>query len=356
MQMPQTFITPSKSDILRRCLSNATKQLLDFDQSSRAQLHQLKGGEALASVVLSTRYRRSSLVASSAATIRKYLKKCVIEQTPIELYVMVGGYKQSRLPFAPGIDWAELFNIRYTYLLAIELAQIHTPGIRITYRFHTILLARINNYRLADFDLYKEQFTQTLTYIASLAPSDLHIQARVIDSNSRQEENDVYARANGVYAQFEQQFNSQETLIQDRLIEKSWRNIAWDGAQDWISLDYTQKVAQAKQALFCDQAFLATDPITSIPVHDDKITIYSRAGATRDRLQYGSCSASSVQFWAGTGVLEVRPDKVVPQVLSYSQLTQRPVYSVWPDISHSLGVPRFLTDKLLFTYAQELEC
>jgi hypothetical protein len=352
MQTPPIFITLPKSNILSQRLRIAAKQLLEFDQAPRAQLHSSKVGEALASIVLSTRYRRSSLVSSSAVTIKRYLDKCVNEQTPIELYVMVGGYKQARLPFAPGIDWAEFFNIRYIYSLAIELAHIHTPGVRITYRFHTVLLARINNYRLADFDLYKEQFSQVLTYIAALVPSGVRIQARVVDSNSRQEENEVYARVYGGYAQFEQQFNGQEASVQDRLLEKSWRNIAWDGAEDWTTLDHAQKIAKARHALFLDQAFLAADPITSAPVHDDKITIYSRTGVIRDRLQYGGCSASSVQFWAGTGVLEVRPDKVIPQILSYSQLIQRPVYTVWPDTCQNLGIPPFLTDKLQFTLTE----
>ncbi|HMQ97161.1 MAG TPA: hypothetical protein PKC42_03630 [Candidatus Nanoperiomorbaceae bacterium] len=234
---------------------------------------------------------------------------------------MVGGYKQARLSSAPHIDWAEVFNVRHMLRLACELAARYESGVELVWRFHTSILSQINNYSLSDFEVYAQEFDRLLAHYAQCL-GDIPITMRIEYAGNPREGESYVGQLEPQLEQYERWFDGLGEHEQAQLIAKSWRNIKWEGREQWAGLNEHEKYDKAKRALLLDKAFLDNDPITSTPTCETGITIYSRAGGAHDRLQYGGCSASSVQFWAGEGVFEVRTERVVPVIMPYSSNTR----------------------------------
>ncbi|MGI8419829.1 MAG: hypothetical protein ACR2LN_04245 [Candidatus Levyibacteriota bacterium] len=94
-------------------------KLLQLDEKrkpSKAEQTLINKGQLLDVIfqrITSTQFRRSSLDKDTPKAIKTYLKKAIVDEKPLRLYFLFGGYKQARLQSAPYPEWAELFNISF---------------------------------------------------------------------------------------------------------------------------------------------------------------------------------------------------------------------------------------------------
>lgn len=259
-----------------------TKEIESLVNTSFPGTNGVDSADKLMSIILSKRYRKSKVSQEQKDSLYGYISSCITEKKPIDIYLMTGGYKQPRLPSAPHIDWAEIFNIMYMFKFGRELASHYNGEINITYRTHGSIVSILNDISEEDTQLYRDEFQKILDYFSNLM--------RVPNLSVKTEEAYTHAEAKVKLDELGEDFFD---TIDPNDIVKAKRN--------FVNKEISDDVASKSFAL--NKQFLKTDSFISQPFHSDKICIFFRGVGPSDRLSYGSTKSSDVQYWSGVGVI-----------------------------------------------------
>lgn len=93
----------------------------------------------------STKFRKTRVGPDTEKIVRDYLTKAINNNEPLRIYYLFGGYKQPRLKSAPFPEWAEIFNLNFSCLLAGALESIYPPGLEIIFRGDDVIVTLLNN-------------------------------------------------------------------------------------------------------------------------------------------------------------------------------------------------------------------
>lgn len=267
----------------------------------------------------SKKFRNSSIDADTEKYVMKYLKQVVADNKPVKLIFLLGGYKQARLKSSPHPEWAEVFNICHMFKAASYIESIYKYGVEIIYRSDGLVVPMINNYSEEDVYLYSREFSNMCDFLSKKLISGRNISVKFESVGESSPKEPLFPLIEKYYPEFEKQFNQMSVGEQEILVDKAYRNIKWNGKENWSKLDKKEKRNKAKWSYIMHKAYLKADIEIAEKYFDDGVSIIFRKGVPFC-IHYGSCSASNVQFWAGEGFLVKKDNTFIPRIYSYEQM------------------------------------
>jgi len=223
------------------------------------------------------------------------------------------------LPSSPEVDWAEFFNISYLLNYVSAIAKAYTPGVKITYFCHTLLMEKHDNLPTADITAYMKSFESLISSFRISLPSNIAI--------SIFKDSDIYER-NEYFKALESGKEKARIDMQTWPPEKiqdyhrmAHLNIKWDGIEDWTKLTDEQKQGKIEDAGMYEYAATTSLPkIMTTVKAENFVLLFTKANPLM--IGIGSTYSSIAKHWVGYGVLEQRRDSFLPRILTPSQLEQ----------------------------------
>jgi|SRR3989344_3375459 len=281
--------------------------------ATRGDLHKVIVGR-----VASTKYRKSRMDQETRDSIEAYMERILENKQSLKLVFLSGGYKQSRLSSSPYPEWAEVFNISFALRAAGDVESVYPPGVEVIYRGDEVVASFIDNYRLSDLHEYTHLFRNFIRMFSDHIPSDRRVSIKYELTSETSPAEVLFPLMEELFDKYLAIFESLSTEEQRRKIDKSMRNYCWDGEKDLTSLTEAEKIIVVKRAAIMHDAFIEADATLAREYFEDAVPVTFRKGVP-DCVHYGSCSSSTVQFWAGEGFINIMDDRAIPQILSYEQ-------------------------------------
>lgn len=298
------------ANFLTQLIKNRNEYILTESDRKTIQREGIK--KFIINVLNSSKYR-------AQATSEDYLKKvvdkidlCVNCQVPIHLTLPFGATKNPYLPTAPGIDWAEVFNIAYLREYLAPIARAYKYGILLEYISVGVFEERVNRIPQKDINLYDRQFASLLRFYQKYLPKNFKlIYSRVTDKVPAKE---AIRRIDLKIADLRRNWNNQSHEIRDRKILRAQRNCVYDPkAKNAPTILLSSALGHDA---FCSECWTTENAPWD---EKDMITLghnYTIGWAIHVR----SARGSSVNFWSGMGALIKRGKEYIPTVLSPKQL------------------------------------
>lgn len=284
-------------------------QLINFDNINSTK-------KDVVDIILSTKYRKSSLDKISRKYIEYQISSHIRHRRPIRLMVLMGGFKQARINLAPYPDWAEIFNINFILNVAHEIVAVYPCGVEIVYAGNEFAIPEINNYTEEDIYLYVSKFKAILDSYQKIIDPRITI---YYDTHYHFDPIKLLEDAKKRIPQYKLLFEKYDKATQEKLISRAFRNIKWKGKSNLTALTANEKMKYAKEQFILNWSFVDMYLVVTEQIREKYINISFRKGL-KHILHYGSCSSSSVQFWAGFGVMKKSGNKIHPWIYSPDQM------------------------------------
>lgn len=220
------------------------------------------------------------------------------------------------MPSAPEADWAEFFNFSYLLEYVAPILTAYQPGVKLNYFAHTLILEYHDNLKSKTVQKYADSLQLIVDSFLEYTPENL--------SFSFMKDSDVYSREEYDVAiskgleQAEQILSAKPKERQEAYLQMSELNIKWDGKNDWTGLSEEEKKAKIKQGALYEAALSTLDKIGDYAKAKENVLVFTNPGP--EFIGIGSTYSSIAKFWVGYGVLEEHDTKLVPRVLTPSQL------------------------------------
>ena len=120
----------------------------------------------LIQTILRRPYRRTAVDESTLQDIAKKAAMAQEQGKPLKFSVPFGGYKHSKIPYSPHLNWAEVFWLDYLRSYAEPIVKLHPAGVIFSLSYMSGVLNFINNYPTAYQAIYIEEL-QRLCSLAS---------------------------------------------------------------------------------------------------------------------------------------------------------------------------------------------
>ncbi len=264
-------------------------------------------------------FRRTRIDDESANDVRRKLEGAIAARKPITLAVPFGGYKNYRAASFPGPDWAEIFNMNYLARYVLPLARCYEPGVILQYTYSSGVMDLVSNIPAISTATYMEQFRSLLSIFAKRIPANLRMTA--VDISGHYPGTELMEELRRNYednrARWGDKFSSDE---RSRRIGSAERNLMRVGAVDLASLSEAEWSARCiDAAMWCE----ALDGLTlrrRFNKYSENIQLVFVRGPSLS-VHIGSCDTSAHHFWSGSGVLELRGDRLQQRILSGEKLS-----------------------------------
>ena len=303
------------ADHLRDRLQRSAIRELTRDEAAR--LHKDGQQRFIESLVLSSKFRKWAADDAARERITGAIAAAVTDGRPVRFLHTMGGYKLWRMPTAPEVDWAELFNIAYHLKYLSGIAAAYPPGVTMTYYLYTLLPQRHDNLPAVDVQAYVDSFTALLDGFRRHLPGNVTL--AVVKDTDLYERDEYYALLDDLIARVQPKFSSLPEGWRNDLLVQSRRNIQWNGAQDWTTLDEHDREARIVLGAITEIAGIAMKKQDEFIGHKDHILLFVKAGRGNGFLGIGSTKSSVAKHWTGTGLLEYRGGELHDTILSPTQ-------------------------------------
>lgn len=266
----------------------------------------------------SAKFRKTSMNAYTASAIKKYLVRVTDDLQPVKLTILFGGYKQARLTSFPYPDWAEIFNINFNLKCASYIESVYSPGVEIIYRSDELVAKFLDDYTNEDLAKYLEKFRDMIKLLNSKIPSRRKISLTWQSASETSPPKKLFRLMKKLYPKHARKFDALSFDQKKIAIWKSIRNHNLPVETYKSELDFGRQYKHFKWAYIMHQAFLEADVQTAKDFYNNCVPIVLRARIP-GTIHFGSCSASTVQFWVGEGFIEPKETRFIPRILSYGQ-------------------------------------
>ncbi len=296
-------------DFLTRLIKNKNEySLADVDKKT-IQREGIK--KFIYNILNSSKYR-------AQATSEDYLKKmvdkinlCVNCQVPIHLTLPFGATKNPYLPSAPGIDWAEVFNIAYLREYLSPIAKAYKYGVVLEYVSVGVFEERVNRIPQKDVTLYDRQFTKLLNFYQKYLPKNFKLTySRVTDKVPAKE---AIRRIDLKIIDLRKNWNDQPQEVRGRKLFRAQRNCIYDPRAK--NLQTILLNSALGHDAFCSECWSTENA----PWDEKDMITLGHNYTTGWAIHVRSTRGSSVNFWSGVGLVIKRGDKYIPTVLSPKQ-------------------------------------
>lgn len=283
-------------------------------------------GDFIFQRLLSKKFRKSSAGEKLRETIKDKIDLTLKEEIPFHFIVCLGGYKHWWTSSFPYVDWAEFFNLRFMEEYIAPILAVHKPGVTIDYESEEVVLERVNNIKQADLDKYTDSFRKLIEIFSRKFPKNFRINYVLARDHYTQEElsKKIDALLPEYRRKWEKEYSEKEK--QERL-KKAETTFLWKGKKGLSRLPEEEKRKILIESELTDEAFLEADfgwrqnyfeGGNRIPL----LLTFALTSGADPWLHLGSCHASIVDFWVGTGILGLQEEKIIPRIVSQTQFEQ----------------------------------
>ncbi len=279
----------------------------------------LNSQDVIFRLAIRSKFRRTKIDAESQADLKQKIGMAYIDRVPIEFSVPFGGYKNYRLPSFPECDWAEVFNLRFIISYLLPIAEVYTPGVILSYSYNSQIMHRVSNLPLEKQRKYEICFLKLIEQLSSGLPQNLKIRTQQI--NQLYESDSIWEEEFAeLFKRNEKQWDQlYDASTRDKKMNSARHNLILDGELDLTGLSRSELEEEyLKSAMMCD----ALDSLSKrrcFNKQSNRIQLVF-IGGPKQSIHIGSCAGSTVHFWTGIGVAEVRKDRMIPTILTFEQL------------------------------------
>ena len=275
------------------------------------------------------KFRKYSIDPQVRIDVEAKLNNIIEKKLPLNFVPSFGGYKHWWTPTYPTIDWAEIFNMKFMleYLVPI-CANYKSNKSSIEYESEEIILSELNNVPQSGLDEYTKTFRQALEYFNN---NQKYIEmklslAREQYKNYNFNKQKLLERIKEMIPEYTKRFNNYSSQDQEKRIQKARTNFKLDGVVDYSNLSEVEKEELYKKSRIFNEAFLDADyevrgndffeKENNIPL----LFSFGLGPGGEAWLHIGSSKSSMTDFWAGTGILEIRENgQIIERILSRNQ-------------------------------------
>jgi hypothetical protein len=276
------------------------------------------------------KFRKYSIAPDVKVSVSEKLSNIIVKKLPLTFVPSFGGYKHWWCPTYPTIDWAEIFNMKFMieYLSPI-FSNYQDNKTTIEYESEEIILSELNNVPQAGLDEYTKTFRLACDYFNKILNDKVELKLSLAREQYKDYDFDkekLLNRINEMLPEYAERFESYDEEDKQRRIQKARTNFKLDGVADYTNLSDEEKEELYKKSRILNETFLDADfevrgndffeKENNIPL----LFSFGLGPGGEAWLHIGSSHSSMTDFWAGTGILELRDDgSVVERILSRNQ-------------------------------------
>lgn len=253
----------------------------------------------------------------------KKIKSSIEQDVPIHFIILFGGYKHFWNDSYPNIDWAELFNLRFMSEFVAPILKVHHKGVVLDYGSEDVIITKMNNYPEKSLDLYAKSFQELINFYSNYTPSNFSI--NYIRTSNKYDVGNLMAKIEKALPNKIKEWNKLSPEKKSTKLKRSNRSIMFNGKNNFSNLAKTEKEKLIEKSKQIEELFyeIEDELIGDYYYGDNNIPLVLSWGLSNENLDHwltlGSTFASSVDFWIGRGILEVRNDKIIPRIISKEQ-------------------------------------
>lgn len=302
-----------KNEIFQRSkLNNNTNK--DSDMSAKIQ-----------SLLLSGKYRKFPITEEIRQMLKKSVDYILNNDEPFIFVPSFGGYKHSWTPSYPYTDWAEVFNIKCFIDYLTPLYYLVGKSIIVEYLSKDIIVPMMNNIPKEFVDKYINDFKKLIVLVNQKQDE---IKFEFHSSHEDYETSTLFELMSQEKENIVNKFNCLDANEQDIKLRKSQNNYCWNGINNYENIPESEKKNIIKESKIINETFLKVDSELrggSTKGRKNAIPILFRKGVGACNeicLNLCSCPSSTVAFWVGIGILEIRENKIIPRIISKLQFEE----------------------------------
>jgi len=268
-------------------------------------------------------FRRGTLNETTAKKILEKVNLSIKKNLPLYLIACFGGYKHFWNPSYPEVDWAEFFNLAFMREYLAPIISVYKPGAILEYESEDIQLPYIDNYPKQSLERYAESFRKLLKDFNYYHPDNLLF--RLVRCQEQYSAEKLLKRINELLPQKRKDWDKLSAEEIKIRTHRTPANIMWKGEKDLTSLSEEERIKFIKESKIFNDTFYDVDFEMRPNYFEGENHIpfvftfglgYENVG---DWLILGSTRSSFVDFWPGRGILEERPDRLIPRIVSQKQ-------------------------------------
>lgn len=273
-------------------------------------------------LLLSGKYRKFPITDEIREMLQQRVDYILNHDKPFIFVPSFGGYKHSWTPSYPCADWAEVFNIKCFIDYLTPLYYLTEKTIIVEYLSKDIIVPMMNNIPKEFVDIYLSDFKKLIS-LANQKQNEINFELH--SSHEDYEINTLFELMNQNRESINNKFNQLDSNEQDMKLKKSENNYCWNGVRNYEDISESEKKNVIIESRIINETFLKVDSELrggSSKGRTNAIPMLFRKGkgaCNEICLNVCSCPSSTVAFWVGIGILEIRENKIIPRILSKLQ-------------------------------------
>lgn len=274
------------------------------------------------SLLLSGKYRKFPLTIETKDMLREKVNYILDNDKEFIFVPSFGGYKHFWTPSYPRADWAEVFNIKCFIDYLTPLYYLTKKKIIVEYLSKDIIVAKMNNIPKEFVDKYIKDFKKLIAVANEIQQN---IKFEFHSSHEDYDSKLLFSLMSQNEKEIVNQFNNLNADEQDLKLKKAENNYCFNGIINYENISDKEKKNIIMKSRITNEVFLKVDSELrggSAKGRKNAIPILFRNGVGACNeicLNLCTCQSSTVAFWVGIGILEIRENKIIPRILSKLQ-------------------------------------
>ena len=275
------------------------------------------------------KYRKYSIAPEVRESVSAKLDNIIANNLHLTFIPSFGGYKHWWAPTYPTVDWAEIFNVKFMLEYLSPIYSNYRGGTTIEYESEEIILSELNNIPQSGLDEYTKTFRQVCDFFSKKLNGKVDVKLSLAREQYKDYDFDkqkLLKRIEELLPEYTQRFESYDEEDKVRRIKKAETNFKIDGVVDYSACTGEEKQELYRKSRILNETFLDADfevrgndffeKENNIPL----LFSFGLGPGGEVWLHIGSSHSSMTDFWAGTGILELRDDgKIIERILSRNQ-------------------------------------
>jgi hypothetical protein len=268
-------------------------------------------------------FRKAAVHEDTKKDIMQKVTLSVVKDIPIYLIIAFGGYKHFWNPSYPEVDFAELFNLRFMSEYVAPILKVHEPGVILDYESEDVIITWMDNYPRRDIDAYAKSLRELMGIYSRSAPKNFKVS--LVRSQEQVDEGKLKARVGELLPNTVKEWASLPDEEIEYRLHRSPNNIMWKGEADWSGLSEEEKTKKIRESKMVNETYYAADfeVRESYFSGGNHIPLVLSWGLSKENIAHwltlGSTRSSTVDFWSGHGVLEIKDGRAIERVVSHKQ-------------------------------------
>ncbi|MCK5490749.1 MAG: hypothetical protein KAI67_02810 [Candidatus Pacebacteria bacterium] len=269
------------------------------------------------------KFRKTKIYENTYNDILGKIRLSVDKNLPVHFTIIFGGYKHFWNFSYPTVDWAELFNLKFMSEFVAPILAIHKPGVVLDYASEDVIITKMNNYPKQSLDKYANSFQILIDYYSERMPKNFQI--NYVRTGDKYDSELLFRKIDEKLDDRRKDWSKLTSKQKEINLKRSNRSFMFKGEVDYSDLNESGKNKLIEKSKQIENLFyeIEDELIDGYYYEGTHIPIALSWGLSDENFDHwltlGSVSGSSVDFWIGRGILEIRDDKLVPRVVSHSQ-------------------------------------